>query len=330
MKKNETDSGMRWLMFFYSVPSRPVSNRMKVWRKLMKSGAVHLKGSVYILPDNEEHYETLQWLASEVSGMKGEAAFVRIAKIETMKEHEIMALFDEQRANDYRNIGKTLDVLERRLGSIQKGSGARDVKGLSAQSAKFVREYEQIAAVDFFRSGEGKAMGKRIDALRTQLAGLSGLPVKKEALISGRAVKDYQGRVWVTRTKPFIDRMASAWLIRRFIDGRASFGFIDEKEIDKLDRNSVAFDIRDGEFTHSGDMCTFEVIIKAFGLRDKALRKIAEIVHDLDMKDDKYKAGEARGLEDILAGIRKSARDDADALERGMAVFEMLYISKVG
>jgi len=328
LKKAETNTGMRWLLFFYSVPSRPVSNRMKVWRKLTKSGAVQLKGSVYILPDSEEHYEFLQWLVSEITGMKGESAFVRIDGIETMKDQEIMTLFARQRAGDYRNIGKALDVLERRIGSIQKGAGDKDIKGISHQLDKLCREYDAIAAVDFFGSDDGKTLGKRIRAGRIQLEGLSGMSAKRDTPVSVRDVSRYQGRLWVTRKKPFIDRMASAWLIRRFIDIRASFGFIDERNISSLDKDAVAFDISDGEFTHSGDMCTFEVLIRAFGLKDKVLRKLAEIVHDLDVRDDKYGAEEAKGVEEILIGIRKSSGTDSEALERGMAVFEMLYISK--
>jgi len=164
--------------------------------------------------------------------------------------------------------------------------------------------------------------------LKSQIRALSGVEERKESPILTRDITKYQGKVWVTRKKPFVDRMASAWLIRKFIDSKAVFGFINEKEIDTLDKKSSAFDIRGGEFTHSGDRCTFEVLIKAFGLKDKILRKMAEVVHDLDMRDDKYKAAEARGLEDILSGIRKSAKDDAEALEKGMAVFEMLYTSK--
>ena len=318
---------MGWLLFFYSVPSKPVSNRMKVWRKLIKAGAVQLKGSVYILPDTEEHYEFLQWLVSEIAGMKGEGAFARIEKIETMKNTEIIACFDEQRGSDYRDIRKSLDDLERRLGSIQKGTRDQNTKAISEQLDKLVREYDGIAAVDFFHSSNGKSLSEKIDNLKSQIKALSGAETKKESPIQPRDIAKYQGRVWVTRKKPFIDRMASAWLIKEFIDHKAAFGFIDEKAIDGLNKNSSAFDIRGGEFTHSGEMCTFEVLIKAFGLRDKILRKMAEVVHDLDMKDDKYKA-EAKGLEDILSGIRKSAKDDMESLEKGMSIFEMFYVSK--
>ena len=122
--------------------------------------------------------------------------------------------------------------------------------------------------------------------------------------------------------------MASAWLIKRFIDPKASFTFIDERDIGSLDNTTVAFDVRGAVFTHVGDLCTFEVLVKSFGIKDKAVKKIAEIVHDLDVKDEKYNKPEAAGVEDILAGIRKTAKNDADGLERGMAAFEMLYQSK--
>jgi hypothetical protein len=122
--------------------------------------------------------------------------------------------------------------------------------------------------------------------------------------------------------------MASAWLIKQFIDPKASFTFIDERELSGLGDKAVAFDVRGGEFTHIGDLCTFEVLVRSFGVRDRAVRKIAEIVHDLDVKDEKYGKPEAAGVEEILSGIRKTAKSDADALERGMAAFEMLYQSK--
>ncbi|HUO76171.1 MAG TPA: chromate resistance protein ChrB domain-containing protein [Thermodesulfovibrionales bacterium] len=325
-----TAKGQGWILFFYSVPSKPVSNRMKVWRRLTKAGAVQLKGSVYILPYNDEHYEFLQWLVSEIAEMKGEAGFVKIEKIDTMKDPEIITLFDTQRTDDYKNIGKALDDLERRLNSTQKGGKAQNIEDISEQFAKVLRGYEEVQRVDFFSSREGQALNQRIRRTKTNLKTLSGVEQGKEeaVAITPKRVEDYHGRTWVTREKPFIDRMASAWLIRRFIDKKASFEFIDERDMDSIGRGPIVFDIRGGEFTHIGDMCTFEVLVKCFGLKDKVLKKMAEIVHDLDLKDEKYKSAEAKGLEDILIGIRKAAKDDSDALEKGMTVFEMLYVSK--
>ncbi len=319
-----------WVLFFYTVPSKPVSNRMKVWRKLMKAGAVQLKGAVYILPFNDEHYELLQWLVSEIAEMKGEGAFTRIEHIDTMKDSEIIALFDQQRANDYKTVEKALDDLEKRLNSIKQGGKAQNIKGLSEQFSKLLKEFDEVKRIDFFFSSEGDALSETIKRVDAELKKISGAQTKKESpvTISSRAVDTYQGKVWVTRKKPFIDRMASAWLIKRFIDKDASFDFIDEKDADAVGKDSVVFDMRGGEFTHVGDLCTFEVLVKSFGFKDKTLKKMAEIVHDLDTKDDKYKAVEGKGVEEILSGIRKTAKDDAEALEKGAAVFEMLYEAK--
>lgn len=327
-RKNE-DRGQGWLLFFYSVPSKPVSNRMKIWRKLSKAGAVHLKGAVYILPFNDEHYEFLQWLVSEIVGMKGEGAYVKIEKVDTMSDVEIEALFNERQEGEYQAIGKSLDDLETRVSSIRKGAKTQDGQGLFEQLAKVEKKYEEALKTDFFSSRTGVALRSRVDALNTVIKGLTGPVAKaKPASVSSRKIEAYQGKIWVTRKKPFIDRMASAWLIKKYIDKDAAFAFADEKELETAGKNFVAFDVRGGEFTHAGDLCTFEVLLKSFGLKDKVLKKIAEIVHDLDMKDDKYNSAEAKGLEDILTGIRKTAKDDTKALEKGMAVFEMLYVSK--
>jgi len=327
-KNNEDAQG--WLLFFYTVPSKPVSGRMKVWRKLLKSGAVPLKGAVYILPFNEEHYELLQWLVSEISGMNGEAAFVKIDKVDTMKDREIINLFNKQRASDYKLLAKAFEDLERKLSSTRKGGKQQNIKGISDQVARLQKEFEEVKRIDFFSSKEGQSLTAEINRMNAEIKKYSGTEAKKERseAISHRALADYQGKTWVTRKRPFIDRMASAWLIRKFIAKDATFDFMDEKDMETFGRHAVTFDVRGGEFTHTGDLCTFEVLMKAFGLRDKTVKKIAEIVHDLDLKDGKYKSPEAKGLEDILTGIRKTAKDDKDMLNLGMTVFEMLYVSK--
>ena len=141
-------------------------------------------------------------------------------------------------------------------------------------------------------------------------------------------IEEYQDKTWATRKRPFVDRFASAWLIKKFIDENASFVFIDENNLDKMDKDVIPFDIRGGRFTHAGDLCTFEVLMKSFSLKDKTLRKIAEIVHELDVKDDKFRNPEAKGIEDILSGIRKTAKDDNESLGKGIAIFEMLHVSR--
>ncbi len=319
----------KWLLFFYSVPSKPVNARIKIWRRLAKAGAVQLKGTVYILPYNEDHYEFLQWLASEVTSLKGDGTFIVAEKIETMTNSEIMDIFNKQRETDYQNIEKGLEELERRISSIKKGTGSQSIKKLSGQFNKYLKEFEEIKKIDFFSSKAGNDLKKRIKNIEAEIKNVSGFAVlEQKVVIIPKRIEDYQGKTWVTRKKPFIDRIASAWLIKNFIDKNALFKFIDEKNAQDIDKNAILFDIRDGDFTHQGDLCTFETLLKAFGLKNIALKKIAEIVHELDIKDEKYKNPESKGVEDILIGIRKTAKDDAEILEKGMTVFEMLYASK--
>lgn len=317
-----------WLLIFYSVPSQPVSSRVKIWRKLAKAGAVQLKGAVYILPATEEHEEFLQWLIGEVKSMGGDGAFVRTAEVKTMTEADIRRLFTAQADEEYSRLEKALDVLERKIQSMRKGTKSEDGKHLADQVAKFTKEFEGVAKRDFFGSSTGQAMKKRLHAVEVALRDAGKKAPEEAASIMSRRTQDYQGKIWATRKNPFVDRMASAWLIKRFIDPKASFSFIDERDIASLDNPMVGFDVRGAAFTHVGELCTFEVLIKSFGIKNKVVKKIAEIVHDLDVKDDKYGKPEAAGVEDILAGIRKTAKNDDDGLERGMAAFEMLYQSK--
>ncbi len=329
-KTNKHKTGTTgWLLFFYSVPSRPVNNRMRIWRKLIKSGAVQFKGAVYILPYCEENHEFFMWLASEVAFMKGESAFIRTDAIETMDDNEIIAVFNRQRERDYGNVQKHIDELEIKTNSIQKGAGIQNIKKLLEHLAKYSKEFEEVKKIDFFSSKAGVILHKKIESLKAALKNISGAKTDKQPpSIIPRRIEDYHSRMWATRKNPFVDRMASAWLIKKLIDSKASFKFIDERDLNDLGKEIVTFDIRSGEFTHIGDMCTFEVLVKSFGIKDRAVKKIAWIVHDIDIKDDKYTAPEAKGIEEILTGIRKAAKGDADALERGMAVFEMLYASK--
>lgn len=327
----KSDKRQRWLLFFYSIPSKPVSSRMRIWRKLSKAGAIPLKGSVYVLPFNEDHYEFFQWLVSEVLSMGGEAAFTGVETIDSMKDEEIRALFNERQEGEYQEIAKALDDLETRVNSIRKGSKTQNGQAFSEQFAKVRKKHEEVLKTDFFFSKAGSALRSRIDDLNAVFEGLTGSVAKlKPVVVTSRKIEDYQGKIWVSRKRPFVDRMASAWLIRKFIDRNSAFKLVDEKDLAAAVQDHVTFDVSGGVFTHLGDRCTFEVLVKSFGLKDRAVRRIAEIVHELDIKDDKYRNPETSGLGEILSGLRKSVKDDMELLEKGMSVFEMLYLSKAG
>jgi hypothetical protein len=319
----------KWLLIFYSVPSQPVSNRMKIWRKLAKIGAVQLKGAVYILPNNDEHYELFQWLITEVTSMGGDGAFVMTSHIETLKENEIVSLFNQQREKEYHAVGAKIAELEMKLNSIRKGGQSQHIANLYELVSKHKKEFDDIRKTDFFMSKSGGVLSKQIKALETELKTIADPAPRARPLSIARKRKEaYQGKTWITRQKPFVDRMASAWFIRRFIDPNAVFKFAPDHVTAGEKKNTVTFDIREGEFTHVNDLCTFEVIVKAFGIKNKIVKKMAELVHELDVKDRKYDNPEAQGIEGVLTGIRKASKTDQEALERGMAVFEMLYASK--
>lgn len=323
-------SPYHWILFFYSVPSKPVSNRMTVWRKLIKAGAIPLKGAVYILPFTPEHYELLRWLVAEIKAMNGDGAVVSIDKVDTISEGEIIELFNQARKADYLEVEHDLDEVARKVNNIKKGGQGQTMKGLAAELDKIGKALAEIHQIDFFAAPEGLALRTAIDQLHHEVNLLLAPQKRPEqtAVLKQKLAADYHGRVWATRERPFVDRMACAWLIRHHIDQAARFEFIDEGEMDTLPATTIVFDMFGGEFTHSGDLCTFEVLLRAFGLKDKALKQIAEVVHDLDMKDAKYQSLEALGVEHILTGIRKTAADDAAALEQGMQVFAMLYAAK--
>ncbi|MBC8414483.1 chromate resistance protein [bacterium] len=322
-----------WILFFYTVPSKPVKNRIKLWRRLTRAGAVQLKGAVYVLPHNEEHYEICQWLMAEVAALGGEGDFVITDKFEMLSSNEIISFFKTQRASDYSALGNKINELEMKLSSVEKGSNVININNLRLQLDKLLREFAYIKDLDFFPSRASLNAGRAVSSVQNKMnALLKQLGAKaierRKITISRRALADYKKRVWVTRKNPFVDRMASAWLISKFIDKDAEFLCIDEIDRKTAGNNAVTFDMKDGEFTHAGDNCTFEVLIKSFGIKDRAVKKIAELVHELDIKDEKFSSPEAKGIGEIILGIRKTGKDDKDILEKGMAVFEMLYASK--
>ncbi len=329
--QNDVDNRQGWLLFFYSIPSKPVSGRMKIWRKLARAGAVQLKGAVYILPLTDEHYEFFQWLVSEVESLGGEAAFTSVGKIDSMPDKDIIDFFATRRNEEYQAITRTVEDMETRINSLRKGSRSQNLKHLSEQITKVYRSFEEVQKTDFFLSSKGKALRARIDTLNAVIKGFSDTrSAKGIPSVVRKRLEDYQGKIWVSRKKPFVDRMSSAWLIRRFIDRSASFYLVDEKEVAPFKKDHVTFDVSGGVFTHMGDLCTFETLVRAFGIKDKAVRKIAEIVHELDIKDEKYRNPEAAGIKEMLSGLRKAVKDDIELLEKGMSVFEMVYRSKAG
>ena len=316
----------KWLLFFYTVPAKPGNLRMKVWRRLIKMGATSLKGSVYILPYSEDHLEALHWLTGEVASLGGEAAFAKVERIETTGDEEVVSLFQTQRANDYAPIAAALEALEVHLSSLEQQQDPKGLERVKGTFQKLLKDYRAVQGIDFFHCPQGSDLQERLERFEERFTQLTDHPqAERPKSARPRSKEDYQGRVWVTRRNPFVDRMASAWLIRRFIDPQARFEFLEEERRVAAVPNGVSFDVPEGDFTHEQDRCTFEVLLEAFGLRGRVLRKLAEVVHDLDLKDGKFANPLAGGVETILLGIRRTAKDDREALEEGIKTFERLH-----
>lgn len=321
-----------WLIFFYSLPSKPVAARMNVWRRLSKAGALHFKGSAYLLPGNDEHLETLTWLAQEIEDSGGMVDVVGVNRTQQMSDGDLRELFSRARSESYLSLAPDLESLERTIFQFDGPPAPGVNKKLAGRIRKLKARHREIAEVDFFNSGTGSGLLERLHDLESRLASLNSKGAGAngqtgKSKIAFHQTSNYQSRYWVTRPRPFVDRMASAWLISRFIDPEAQFGFVSGKDQTDSSQESVGFDLPGGEFSHVGDKCSFEVLIRAFGLKGKALGNLAKIVHQLDLGDGKYDPPQAKGVEEILRGIQKSAKDDREALEKGMAVFEMLYAS---
>lgn len=312
-----------WLLFFYSISAKPVRARIKIWRRLSAAGALQLKDAVYILPYNCAHYEFFQWLSKEIVSLGGEALFVKAEKIEMLDDGGIIKLFNQHRKKDYAAIERRIDEIVARLMPQLKDTTA---KKLADSINKCRKELNAIRKIDFF-SDEWQALTARIDAMGNkikEITYLNGNP-NDAAAIESKRIEDYQGKIWVTRERPFVDRMSCSWLIKRFIDKAAVFKIVDEG---CSEANTVCFDMIGGEFTHVGSLCTFETMLKAFSLKDRALKKIAEIIHEIDIGDSEYDNPQSCGIAEILTAIQQTAGGDIEALQRGAAIFELLYLSK--
>lgn len=304
-----------WILMFYSMPSKPERNRIRVYRRLQKEGTLSLKDGVYILPFSDDRYEFFQWLSQEIKTLGGEMQFVTIEKIEMMENTDIVALFQRQSDISYSDIGERVSAFT--ININQEYETRQNLK-------KIIRDFDALYVIDFFQSQKGNVLQKTIRNLQQDVEStFSSIPIESEPSVSLHNIENYQQKQWQTRTRPFVDRMASAWLIRKFIDTNAEFMFANT--IDTSKSEIVTYDMNDADFTHVGDLCTFEVLLNAFSIDDERANKIANIVHNLDLNDDKYNTPEAEGIKLILTSIRTNASDDYEILEKSNEIFEYLY-----
>ena len=305
---------MPWVVFSYSLPSAGRSSpRVAVWRRLRAVGAVSPKGGVHVLPARDECVEAFQWLAQEVEQAKGEALLLRVERFEGLSDAQLITAFQEARAQEYAALDERAARLEKTVTGTRKRDPRDDAEARELL-ARLRREHGEIARIDFFNSPTGALVASRLARIETALSPgrTDGVPVSRVALSA------YRHKRWVTRPSPHVDRLACAWLVRRFINPRAVIRYSTTPL-----PGEAAFDMSEGPFSHHGNLCTFETMIRAFGLDDSAVRAIAEIVHEIDLRDGRYTRPETPGIDTILRGW--GSREDADREVHGIALFDGLY-----
>ena len=308
-----------WLLLIHQLPTKPAYLRVKIWRRLQDIGAVAVKNAVHALPMNEETQEDFEWLLREIHEGGGEAFVCEARLIDGLSDEEVRTLFDRARDADYSELAKEAQGLAKSL--RRKGAGNTAAE-LRVQIARLRKRLAEIAAIDFFGAIGRETAEGLLRGLEAQLD--KDEPVAGKTKTEPNLAETLRNRVWVTRQGVYADRIASAWLIRRFIDPEARFKFVSGKGY-RPQEGELRFDMFEAEFTHEGDKCTFEVLLERAGLKDSALRAIAEIIHDIDLKDEKFGRTEVAGIRTLLDGIRASTSDDARRIERGSEAFNDLY-----
>lgn len=305
---------MNWLVFSYSLPPKSQSSpRVTLWRRLRRLGAISPKTGFHILPARDECLEAFQWLAQEVQQLKGEAVVMHVERFEGLDDSQLIELFREVRSEEYAEIETQAEELEKALGT---GTNPEEHARIRDTLAKVRRRYADVVRVDFFDSPEGTKLASRLARIEQALH-----PKESSAKnLAVATIAQYQDKQWVTRPRPFVDRLACAWLIRRFINPNAVIRYSPQPESDE-----VAFDMKGSEFGHSGNLCSFETMIVRFSLDKPSLRTMAEIVHELDLRDGQYVHPEAAGIEVVIRGWLLSGLSDSELESRGIGLFEGLY-----
>jgi hypothetical protein len=312
----------RWLLLFHQIPPTPSYVRVKIWRRLQALGAVAVKNSVYALPRTEHAFEDFQWVLRELSAAGGDGSVCEARFVDGLTDGEIEALFINARDGDYSQIAEEARALLKAV--TPRSLPAKQLAGLDAQAARLARRLGDAIAIDFCDAPGRQTAAALVEDLAAKIATRRGGAASKTSSI--RAIHPpVRGGTWVTRTGVHIDRIASAWLVRRFIDPEARFKFVPAKGY-VPEPGELRFDMFEAEFTHEGDLCTFEVLRRRFRIEDASLSAIAEIVHDIDLKESKFGRPETPGVHHVVNGIAMSTRDDEARIAMATPVFEGLHM----
>jgi hypothetical protein len=301
-------STIPWLLLVFSLPTKSASQRVKVWRKIQRYGMLALRSSGYVLPNNPVNQERMEWLATTIRADKGQASVVQAQGFDDLPAERLKVLFVDARTRDYQKL----------LHEAKKLLAVPASRRPDGRLNRIRRRFVELQEIDFF----GNPLRTRLENLLIQADEAAG---EKSGRKSKPKSAEYVGRLWMTRPHPGIDRVSSAWLIRRFIDPKARFIFGAEPGSHP---DAIPFDMFCPQgFGHRGEDCTFETLYKQFVIRDSRVKRIAQIIHDADLGDEKFGRTEGVGLDSVLKGWAKQDLPDDELLRRGMDLIEGLFES---
>jgi len=308
----------KWLLLIHQIPPKPNALRVKIWRRLQQVGAVAIKQSVYVMPLSEQSREDLSWTLKEIVEGGGDGSISEARFVEGLADEQILALFHNARKADYEKLIQEAGALLAEWSSGESDPRDPATRG-PAQLAKLQRRLDETAAIDFFHTPERATAELQLKELGNLFAGQPAAGSK-----ASEGLADLMGKTWVTRGNLFVDRIACGWLIRRFVDKAAVFKFVSDPHCSPKP-GEIRFDMFDGEYTHEGDRCTFEVMIQRLQLQDHALGPLSEVVHDIDLKDEKFGRSETDGFNALLTGLVAEHPDDDQRMNEGLRLFDNLY-----
>jgi hypothetical protein len=297
-----------WLLLIFRLPAKNASQRVDVWRKLQRYGTLTLRSAGHLLPNTPMNQERMEWLAASIRSYKGQASVVEVQRFDDLSDDRLKELFQEARSRDYKKILHAAKTLVASSPSRKPGGRLNRIR----------RRVQELQGIDFF----GNPLRTKLE---TFLATADAQEDGNMRTSTSRRSKQYLNRQWVTRPRPGIDRISSAWLIRRFIDAKARFLFAPNPD---LHPTAIPFDMFCPQgFGHRGEDCTFETLCREFAIREKKVKSIAQIIHDADLGDDKFGRAEGKGLDRVLRGWANQDLPDDELLRRGMDLIEGLYDS---
>jgi len=307
---------IQWIAFSYMLSAKKKSSvRVALWRRLQRLGAISPVSGVHLLPATDDCIESFQWLAQEVQQADGQGVLMYVDSFDGLSYQAIVELFQAARKSDYAELDESALTI---ISMLEADSSVEAFGKAQDELAKLKRRYAEIVGIDYFNSYEQTTTAAHLDKITHMLfpdtSTFPPIPVVN--------VVDYQGKTWVTRPQPHVDRLASIWLIRRFIDEGSVIRYDTQTDADEI---GFDMNVEEAEFGHNGNLCTFETLIQAFQIEATGIGSMAEIVHQIDLHDERFVHPEAIGIDAILRGWLLENLTDQELESRGLSLFDGIY-----